>query len=129
MIFLNLATAILAVVLPAPSPTPGEPKTIITVVSSPYCKSLAEHFNGALVPMLANDRTLDSTSVALDDMNVMLEQPNYVQQFLHIRDALGRQETKLNQSLAAIQREINALRDGGVLSTDPQAQKEVHEAA
>lgn len=129
MILLNLATAFLAVVLPAPSPTPGVPKTIITVVSSPYCKSLAEHFNGALVPMLGNDRTLDATSVQLDDMNVMLNQPNYVQQFLHIRDALGRQETKLNQSLVAIQREINALRDGGVLSTDPQAQTEVHEAA
>jgi hypothetical protein len=128
MILFNLAAAILAA-LPSPSPAPGAPKTIITVVSSPYCKSLAEHFNGALVPMLDNDRTLDATSVQLDDMNSMFDQANYVQQFLHIRDALGRQETKLNQSLAAIQREINMLRDGSVLSTDPQAQAEVHEAA
>jgi len=127
MFFLKLATVILAVTTPAPSPTP--PKTIITVVSSPYCKSLATHFNGALVPMLANDRTLDGESVELDDMNDMFEGPNYVQQFLHIRDALGREETVLNQSLPAIQREINALRAGSTLSTDPKAAADIHEAA
>lgn len=88
MFLFNLATAILAVASPAASPAPHEPKTIITVVSSPYCKSLAQHFNNALVPMLANDRTLDGVSVQLDDMNNMFEGPNYVQQFLHIRDTL-----------------------------------------
>jgi hypothetical protein len=130
MLFVNLATAILAAVLPSPSPAPKtEPKTIITVVSSPYCKSLAEHFNGALVPMLANDRTLDKVSVQLDDMNAMFEGPNYVQQFLHIRDSLGRQETELNQSMAAIQGEINQLREGAKLSSDTQASSEIHQAA
>ena len=57
--FLKFIAVTLAAVLPAPSASPHEPKTIITVISSPYCKSLAEHFNNALVPMLANDRTLD----------------------------------------------------------------------
>ena len=72
---LNLVTALLSVIVPAPSATPREPQTIITVVSSPYCKSLAEHFNNALVPMLANDRTLDGVSVQLEDFNTMFQSP------------------------------------------------------
>ncbi len=129
MFFLNLVTAILAVVIPTPSPTPRALKTIITVISSPYCNSLAQHFNDALVPMLANDRTLDGTSVQLDDLNTLFNKPDYVQRFLHVRDHLGRQETELNQSLAAIQREINQLRDGARLTTDPQAAAEIRDAA
>jgi hypothetical protein len=129
MLLLNLVTAILAVAVPAPSPSPHEPKTIITVISSPYCKSLAQHFNDALAPMLANDRTLDGVSVQLDDVNTMFEGPNYVQQFLHIRDALGRQETALNDSLSVIQREINDLRTGSTLTTDKQATAQVQAAA
>lgn len=129
MFFLKLLTAILAVVAPTPSPTPRALKTIITVVSSPYCNSLAQHFNGALVPMLANDRTLDQVSVQLDSVNTLFNYPDYVERFLHARDKLGRQETELNQSLAAIQREINELRDGSKLTTDPQAAAQVREAA
>jgi hypothetical protein len=129
MLIFKLLPALLAVVIPAPSPTAQPLKTIITVVSSPYCNSLADHFNGALVPMLANDRTLDGVSVQLDDINTLFSQLNYEQQFLHVRDVLGRQETTLNQSLAAIQREINQLRDGSRLTTDPQAAAQVHEAA
>jgi hypothetical protein len=127
--FVKIMAVLLAAALPTPSPSPHEPKTIITVISSPYCKSLAEHFNNALVPMLANDRTLDGVSVQLDDMNAMFEGPNYVQQFLHIRDTIGKQETVLNRSLAEIQLEINQLREGSRLSTDPQAQTEMHDAA
>lgn len=130
MLLLNLLTAVLAVVAPAPSATPRvPPKTIITVISSPYCNSLAEHFNDALVPMLANDRTLDGVSVQLDDINTLFNEPNYVQRFLHVRDALGRQETELNDSLALIQRQINELREGARLTTDAQAAAQVHDAA
>lgn len=129
MYLFNLVAAVLAVVVPTASPAAEQPKTIITVISSPYCNSLAQHFNDALVPMLANDRTLDGVSVQLDDMNAMFEQPNYVQQFLHVRDTLGRQETELNRSLAAIQAEINQLREGARLTNDPQAAAQVHEAA
>jgi len=115
---------------PAASGSPAnQPKTIITVISSPYCNSLAAHFNDALVPMLANDRTLDKVSVQLDNFNTMFESPNYVQQFLHIRDTLGRQETELNRSLSDIQREITMLRDGSKLTTDPQAASEITDAA
>jgi hypothetical protein len=129
MLSLKLVAAILAVALPAPTPSPKPPKTIITVISSPYCNSLADHFNGALVPMMANDRVLDKVSVQLDDFNAMFEGPNYVQQFLHIRDALGRQETELNESMAGIQREINQLREGARLTSDTQATADIHQAA
>ncbi|HZV76750.1 MAG TPA: hypothetical protein VFF63_03205 [Candidatus Babeliales bacterium] len=123
--------AALAVMLPAPSasPTPQVPKTIITVISSPYCNSLAEHFNDALVPMLANDRTLDGVSVGLDDLNTLFSKTNYVQEFLHVRDQLGKQETVLMNSLPAIQSAINQLRDGARLATDPKAAEQIHEAA
>jgi hypothetical protein len=129
MIFLKLLAIVAAVATPVPSPSPREPKTIITIVSSPYCSSLAQHFNGALVPMLANDRTLDGVSVQLDDLNTLFSYPDYVERFLHVRDRLGREETALNTSLAAIQREINALRDGARLTTDAQATAEIHQAA
>lgn len=129
MLILSLATAILAAAIPTPSPAQRPPRTIITVISSPYCNSLADHFNSALVPMLGNDRTLDGVSVQLDDLNTLFSQPNYVQRFLHVRDTLLKQETALNQSLEEIQREINQLRDGSRLSTDPQAAAEIHQAA
>lgn len=129
MFFIKVMAGLLAVALPTPAPTAHEPKTIITVISSPYCRSLADHFNGALVPMLANDRTLDGVSVQLDDLDTMYDGPNYVQQFLHSRDAIGRQETTLNRSLALIQAEINQLREGARLTTDPQGISEIHDAA
>jgi hypothetical protein len=121
--------ALLASPAPSPSTARAVPKTIIIVVSSPYCKSLADHFNGALVPMLANDHTLDGVSVQLDSINTLFSQPDYVEQFLRTRDALGREETALNQSLAGIQSEINQLRDGSKLTTDAKAASEVHDAA
>ena len=129
--FFKLIVVMLAAALPVPAPsaTPHEPKTIITVISSPYCRSLADHFNGALVPMLANDRTLDGAGVQLDNLNTMFDQPNYVQQFLHARDAIGRQEATLNRSLPLIQGEINQLREGARLTNDPQAISQIHDAA
>ncbi len=124
--------SLLMIVVPVASPSASAPpsqaplRTIITVVSSPYCNSLADHFNNALVPMLANDRTLDGVSVQLDDLNTLFNYPDYVERFVHVRDTLGRQETVLNDSMAQIQREINALRDGSRLTTDAQAASQVH---
>jgi hypothetical protein len=131
MFLLSLATAILALTTPAPSPAPGEPKTIITVKSSPYCNSLGTHFNNALVPMLANDRAFERTGVQLDDLNQIFSDPspNYQQEYLHARDMIGKQEEVVNNSLAAIQAEINALRQGSALTTDPEAAADVHLAA
>ncbi len=106
MLLLNLFAALLAVVLPNPSPSasPGERElpTIVTVISSPYCNSLADHFNGAMAPMLANDRVLEGTSVQLDTLNTLFHQTNYAQQYMHVQDQIERQETVLNESLAGI---------------------------
>jgi hypothetical protein len=131
MFLFNLVAAVLAVTLPAPSASPGVPKTIITVKSSPYCNSLGTHFNDALVPMLANDRTFAGVSVQLDDLNqVFLDPgPNYQQEYLHVRDMIGKQEQVVNNSLTEIQTEITALRQGSALTTDPEAAAEVHLAA
>lgn len=114
---------------PAPSASPRELKTIVTVISSPYCNSLAEHFNSALVPMLANDRTLDATGVQLDNLNDLWSQPNYEQRFLIVRDKLGRQVTEVGESLSTIQQQINLLREGERLTTDTQAAAQIHTAA
>jgi hypothetical protein len=114
---------------PSVSASPRTLRTIVTVVSSPYCNSLATHFNGALVPMLANDRTLDGVSVQLDDINTLFDQPDYVERYLHVRDALGKQVDELNESLHLIQLEIDALRDGEHLTTDTQSAADIHVAA
>ena len=131
MFVYNLAVAILAAVLPAPTPTPGVPKTIITVKSSPYCNSLGTHFNNALVPMLGNDRSFVSTGVQLENVNqIFLDpSPNWRQEYLAARDRIGKQEIVVNNSLAAIQSEINALRTGAALNADPDAAQQVHLAA
>jgi hypothetical protein len=130
MALFNLLAAILAVVIPTPSPAAERQiPTIVTVISSPYCNSLANHFNGALMPMLANDRTLDGVSVQLDDLNVLFKQPDYVQSFVNVRTTIGRQETVLNDSMQMIQRQIVALREGARLSTDAQATAQLTQAS
>ncbi len=130
MMQFTLAAALLVALLPSPSPTERPSlKTIITVISSPYCNSLGAHFNAALVPMLGNDRTLDGVSIQLDDLNGLFSYPNYVQRFLQVRDNLLRQETALNDSLQAIQREINQLREGARLTTDTQAAGQIRDTA
>jgi hypothetical protein len=129
MLILILLTSLLAVSTPAPAPTPRELKTIITVISSPYCNSLADHFNGAMKPMLANDRTLDGVSVQLDDVNTLFSQPDYVQRFLHVRDTLLKEETALNESMASIQSEINQLRSGAALTTDATAASQIRDTS
>jgi hypothetical protein len=123
--------AVVAIVTPTagPSPSQRDLPTIITVTSSPYCNSLAAHFNGAMLPMLANDRVLESTGTQLDDLTVLFHQTNYVQQYLEVRDNIQREELTLNRSLAGIQRDIVALREGAKLSTDPQATAEITQAS
>jgi hypothetical protein len=132
MVLLNLLTALVAVVLPNPSPSasPAERElpTIVTVISSPYCNSLADHFNGAMAPMLANDRVLEGTSGQLDTLNTLFHQTNYAQQYMHVQDAIERQETTLNDSLAGISRNIAMLHDGAALTTDAQAKAQVTNA-
>ena len=99
-LFLSVLSAI-AIQSSAPCRRGARSPTIITVTSSPYCNSLADNFNGAMLQMLANERVLDQTDVQLRDLNDVFSgsETNYEQQYLHDRDALGRQETALNNSL------------------------------
>ncbi|MBV8489948.1 MAG: hypothetical protein JO199_05395 [Candidatus Eremiobacteraeota bacterium] len=114
---------------PAPSATPRELKTIVTVKSSPYCTSLVQHFNGALLPILANDRTLERSSETLDGLNELWSHVDYISAYFKVRDRLGKESAELNGSLDQIQSEINALRAGGKLAEDPQAAQEIDAAA
>lgn len=114
---------------PAASPTPRALKTIVTVISSPYCNALAEHFNGALLPMLANDRIFDAVSVQLDDMNDMFKYPDYVNRFLTLRTKTVKESDTLIKSLKPMQRQIDQLRQAATLSSDPAAAQQMRDAA
>lgn len=114
---------------PAPSASPRELKTIVTVKSSPYCNALAQHFNGALVPMVANDRIFDAVDTQLVDMNEMFNYPDFVNRFTDLRLKIVKESGTLEQSLYPIRGEIDALRQSASLSTDPQAAKELTDAA
>jgi hypothetical protein len=119
---------------PGPSPAANEParpqlKTIITVKASPYCNSLAQHFNGAFAPMLANDRTLDAVSVQLDDLDTLFSKTDYAPRFLDVRRRLMQYDDQLFKSLGPIEDEIGKLKDGAKLSTDPQAAKAMTDSA
>ena len=105
--------------------------TIITVTSSPYCNSLADNFNGAMLQMLANERVLDETDVQLENLNDVFSgsETNYEQQYLHVRDSLGRQATALNNSLPIMAHHIAQLRAGARLTPDPAAAAAVTKAA
>jgi hypothetical protein len=114
---------------PGPAVAPRPLKTIVTVKSSPYCNALAEHFNGAFVPMVANDRVFDAVDVQLDDMNVMFNYPDYVNRFMDLRAKIVKESGTLEQSLNPIRAQIDALRDSASLTTDPQAAKQMKDAA
>ncbi len=105
------------------------PKTIITVKSSPYCNSLARHFNGAFVPMYANDRTLDQVDTQLVDINQLFAKPDYQARFVDARSKLMKYVDVLQRTLPAIQSEITELRKGASLTTDQAAAKAINDSA
>jgi hypothetical protein len=142
MYFVHVLAALLLALIPPPaasatagptataSPSPRpEPKTIVTVVSSPYCNALAQHFNGALLPMLANDRVFNAVSVQLDDLNNVFKYPDYQNRFIDLRLRMVKETTTLSESLAPMRDEIGKLRDAAALSTDPKAAAEMRDAA
>lgn len=116
-------------VSPAPSPSPRELKTIVTVISSPYCNALAQHFNGALVPMLGNDRTFNGVSVQLDDMNAMFDYPDYANRFLDLRTKIVKESDSLVKSLRPIRDQIDQLREAASQAGDPAAAAQMRDAA
>jgi hypothetical protein len=113
----------------APSATPRELKTIVTVISSPYCNALADHFNSALLPMLANDRIFAAVDVQLDQMNDMFKYPDYVNRFLDLRTKTLKETETLTQSLQPMRQQIDRLRASATLSNDPAAAQQMRDAA
>ena len=123
------APAAPAAASPGPSASPRVLKTIVTVKSSPYCNALADHFNAALVPMIANDRVFAVVDVQLDDMNDMFKYPDYANRFMDLRAKLLKETATLDASLPPMHDEIVALRESGKLTTDPGEAKEMSDAA
>ncbi|MBV9269459.1 MAG: hypothetical protein JO165_00050 [Candidatus Eremiobacteraeota bacterium] len=125
---------VLAAVAATPSPSPGPSaspqkltiKTIATVRSTPYCGNLGEHFNRIVQPMLANDVVLDRTGVTLDNVTNNLRSPDFAIRFAQSRADLAKYVDSLMKSLPVMQDQINQLRSGEKLTTDPDQSKEMH---
>lgn len=115
-----------ALATPTASPSPAPLKTIVTVRTSPYCSALAQHFNRIVVPMLANDRTLDSVSVSLEAVNTLFDKLDYVSRFTSERVRMENYVGALLDSLPEMQAQINQLRAAQALTTDPARSSEMH---
>jgi hypothetical protein len=114
---------------PSPSPSPQALRTIVTVKSSPYCTALSDHFNGAMLPMLANDRVFAVVDVQLSDLNELFNYPNYIDRFVVLRGKLLKESGVLSASLRPIQQQIDQLRASAALSNDPNEQKQMIDTA
>jgi hypothetical protein len=82
-----------------------------------------------MVPMIANDRVFDAVDVQLDDMNDMFKYPDYVNRFLDLRYKIIKETETLDASLRPINDQIFALHQAASLTNDPQAAKEMLDAA
>lgn len=116
---------------PVPSPTPSmqpasQLKTIVNVRTTPFCNAIAQHFNAAVEPMLANDRDFDQVDVQLVDLNDVFHHPDYQIRYAGIRVQLLKYVDRIRASLPQIQQQINQLRDGEKLTKDPQEGKQLH---
>lgn len=111
---------------PSPTPVPSQLRTIATVRATPFCSSLGQHFNGAVIPMLANDRTLDQVDVQLVDLNDVFHHPDYQIRYAGLRVKLMQYVSEIEKSLPIIQQQVNQLREGEKLTTDPALAKQTH---
>jgi hypothetical protein len=129
--FAVLLATIVAPATPGPVPSPSATplRTIATVKSTPYCTAFAAHFNGAVQPMLVNDRTLDSVSVSLDDIDSIFHKPDFAIRFGAERAKLTKYVDDLQKNLPFMQTQINQLRAGEALTKDAGARQEMHQLA
>jgi hypothetical protein len=126
----RLLAVVAAAALATPSPQPSSQlKTIATVRSTPFCTSIAQHFNAAVAPMLANDRTLDQVDPQLVDLNDVFHHPDYPIRYSSLRVKLMGEVDQLQKSLPFMQQQINQLRQGETLTKDPQDAKAIHQIA
>lgn len=127
---MRVLALVAAAAMATPSPTPSSQlKTIATVRSTPFCTSIAAHFNSAVAPMLANDRVLDEVDPQLSDLNDVFNHPAYQIRYSRIRVALMKYVDQLQKSLQPMQQQINQLRQGETLSKDPKDAYGIHQIA
>lgn len=132
-------SAMLAIIVPsatsspAPQASPGAGgaslRTIVTVKSSPYCNALAQHFNGAFVPLVGNDRTLDTVDVDLSDINDAFSHPDFAARLHKARLRIVASNDQVAASLPGIYDHISQLRKAAAAAKDPQAASEALDAA
>ncbi|MEO6912923.1 MAG: hypothetical protein ABI182_02735, partial [Candidatus Baltobacteraceae bacterium] len=112
--------------VPSASPIAAPLKGIATVKSTPYCTSFATHFNGAVIPMLQNDYQLDTISAGLDSIKELFKKPDFSTRFVTLRAHLVTQVGIMQKNLPVIQAQINQLRLGEKLTSDPAQAKQMH---
>lgn len=128
-IALGLAVA-LAAPTPATSPSPSSQlKTITSVRATPFCTSIAQHFNAAVQPMLANDRSLDQVDTQLVDLNDVFNHADYQIRYADTRAKLVKFVGDIQKNLPFMQQQINQLREGEKLTTDQNDAKSIHQIA
>lgn len=121
---------LIALIAPAPSPTPASQlKTITTVRATPFCSAIAQHFNAAVQPMLSNDRSLDQVDTQLVDLNDVFNHPDYQIRYADTRAKLVKYVGDIQKNLPFIQQQINQLREGEKLTTDAADSKTLHQIA
>ncbi|HLI95757.1 MAG TPA: hypothetical protein VKT72_06685 [Candidatus Baltobacteraceae bacterium] len=127
---MKLLAVVAAAAMATPSPQPSSQlKTIVNTRSTPFFTSIAQHFNAAVGPMLANDATLDQIDPQLVDLNDVFHHPDYAIRYSTIRVKLMGQVAELQKSLPFMQQQINQLRQGETLTKDPQDAKAIHQIA
>jgi hypothetical protein len=134
MIAKSLALSlILGMAAPAPSPSPSpagsQLKTITSVRATPFCTSIAQHFNAAVQPMLANDRSLDQVDTQLVNINDVFNHFDYQIRYADARAKLVKYVGDIDKNLPFIQEQINQLRQGEKLTTDANDSKTIHQIA
>jgi hypothetical protein len=121
---------IAAVAAATPSPAPStQLKTIANIRSTPFCNAIAQHFNAVVLPMLADDRTLDVVNAQLVDLNDVFHHPDYQLRYSRLRGQLIRNVAAIQKNLPMIQAQINLLRDGENLTKDPGDAHALHQVA
>ena len=127
---LSLIIALTASPKPSATPSPGSGlKTIVTVRSTPFCNNIAQHYNAAALPMLANDRDLDLVDTQLTAFTDVFHHADYQIRYSDTRVKLIKYVSEIRKSLPEIQSQINQLRDGERLTSDKAEASQLHQVA
>ncbi len=108
---------------------PPRLKTIVTVRSTPFCSSIAQHFNAAVLPMLANDRDFEGIDSQLTDLNDVFHHADYQIRYAGVRVQLMKYLGRIRSSLPGMQDQIDRLRQGEKLTQDAQEAQQLHQIA